>query len=570
MQLFNIGAEGQLYLGAIGASWIALRLGDQDVTSTPLYVVAMCVAAAALGAFWALIPGVLRAFARTNEIITSLMLNYVAGLLLTYLIFDSASYWRDTSTLQARAFPQGKPMPEASNWPTFGSSVVVPLGFLVGILAALALWVLYSRMRFGFEVGVIADSPRAARYAGMRTRRKILAVMAVSGGIAGIGGASQIGDFTYTLDGSPTGLQAAAFGYTGIVVAALARYNPFAVCLVAVLIGGLQNAGYTLQGPDFPSGLVGVMQGIILFCGPRRRAAHSLPASVHADTFGQAGRGARVMTVNDSLLVIVLAQAVLYGTPLLYAALGELLAERSGVLNLGVEGMMLFGAAVGYWVDADRRRLLRHGSHAGRARGGEWAERRWRPSTRSSRSRCARTRSSRGSRSRSSRAAWGCRRTSGPRSASPICRRNSSSASLDVLGLGDLPVLGPILFDQSALVYASWVVTLLVGLYLGRTRLGLNVRAVGEAPASADAMGINVALYRYAHVLAGGAFAGVGGACYSLSITRGLDRGRHARERRRLDRDRTRDLRVLESRALSRGRVPLRGALRAPVRPPGA
>ncbi len=82
-------------------------------------------------------------------------------------------------------------------------------------------------------------------------------------------------------------------------------------------------------------------------------------------------------------------------------------------------------------------------------------------------------------------------------------------------------MLGPILFDQSALVYASWVVTLLVGLYLGRTRLGLNVRAVGEAPASADAMGINVALYRYAHVLAGGAFAGVGGACYSLSITAG-------------------------------------------------
>jgi len=266
MQLFNIGAEGQLYLGAVGASWIALLLGDRGATSTPLYVVAMCVAAGLAGALWALIPGVLKAFARTNEIITSLMLNYVAGLLLTYLIFDSSSYWRDTSTLQARAFPQGKPMPEASNWPTFGSEVVVPLGFVIGLATALALWVLYTRMRFGFEVAVIADSPRAARYAGMRTRRKILSVMAVSGAIAGLGGASQIGDFTYTLDGSTTGLQAAAFGYTGIVVAALARYNPLAVCLVAVLIGGLQNAGYTLQGPDFPSGLVGVMQGIILFC----------------------------------------------------------------------------------------------------------------------------------------------------------------------------------------------------------------------------------------------------------------------------------------------------------------
>ena len=264
MQLFNIGAEGQLYLGAVGASWIALRLGGHDVSSTPLYVLAMCVAAGVLGALWALIPGVLRAFCKTNEIITSLMLNYVAGFLLTYLIFDSASYWRDLSTVQARSFPQGKSMPTASEWPFFGSSLVVPLGFLIGLGVAAGLWVLYSRTRFGFEVSVIADSPRAARYAGMRTRRKILAVMAISGGIAGLGGASQIGDFTHTLD--PSGLQTAAFGYTGIVVAALGRYNPFAVCLVAVLIGGLQNAGYTLEGADFPAGLVGVMQGIILFC----------------------------------------------------------------------------------------------------------------------------------------------------------------------------------------------------------------------------------------------------------------------------------------------------------------
>ena len=266
MQLFNIGAEGQLYLGAIGAAWIALKLGDHGVVSTPLYVVLMCAAAGLLGGLWALIPGVLRAFANTNEIITSLMLNYVAGYLLTYLIFDSSSYWRDTSSLQARSFPQGKPMPDASNWYAFGSSVVVPLGFLIGLAAATVIWILYSRTRFGFEVSVIADSPRAARYAGMRTRRKILAVMALSGAVAGLGGASQIGEFAHTLDGSPSGLQAAAFGYTGIVVAALARYNPFAVCVVAVLIGGLLNAGSFLQGPDFPSGLVGVMQGIILFC----------------------------------------------------------------------------------------------------------------------------------------------------------------------------------------------------------------------------------------------------------------------------------------------------------------
>jgi len=83
----------------------------------------------------------------------------------------------------------------------------------------------------------------------------------------------------------------------------------------------------------------------------------------------------------------------------------------------------------------------------------------------------------------------------------------------------DLPGIGPILFGQSALVYASWVCVLLVALYLTRTRLGLNVRAVGESPEAADAMGVNVTAYRYAHTLVGGAFAGIAGATYSLSIT---------------------------------------------------
>jgi simple sugar transport system permease protein len=89
----------------------------------------------------------------------------------------------------------------------------------------------------------------------------------------------------------------------------------------------------------------------------------------------------------------------------------------------------------------------------------------------------------------------------------------------DLFGLGDVPVLGPIVFGQTWLVYVSWLCVVLVGLYLSRTRPGLNVRAVGESPQAADAMGINVVAYRYAHTLVGGAFEGVGGACFSLAIT---------------------------------------------------
>ena len=265
MQLFNIGAEGQLYLGAICALGIAIWVGPNHATA--LTIMAMCVCGAAGASLWALIPGVLKAFGRTNEILTSLMLNYVAGLLLQYLIFGSASPWRDLSTVQTRSFPQSVALQPSQFWPSLSPlSVVVPLGFLLALGIGALLFVLFRATRFGFEMNVIGDSQRAARYSGMRTRRKILAVMAISGGLAGLGGASQVGDFTHVLDASPQGLRGASYGYTGIVVAALGRYNPFAVCLVGVLLGGLQNAGLFLQGVDFPSGLVGVMQGIILFC----------------------------------------------------------------------------------------------------------------------------------------------------------------------------------------------------------------------------------------------------------------------------------------------------------------
>jgi len=269
MRLFNIGGEGQLLIGAITAAAAGLYFGGLGWPKA-VVIAAMVIAGGAGGAAWALIPGVLRAFFRTSEIITSLMLNYVAAYLLTYLIFNTNSYWRQTKGFNASVFPTSNDLPNNAIWPAATihaqGRILLPLGAALALLAATVLWVLYSRTRFGFETQVLGDSPRAARYAGMRTRRKILAVMAISGALAGLGGASQDGDFRHTLDADPNGMQKAYYGYSGIVVAALGRYNPFAVVLVAFLIGGLQNAGNTLQGADFPSGLVGVIEGIILFC----------------------------------------------------------------------------------------------------------------------------------------------------------------------------------------------------------------------------------------------------------------------------------------------------------------
>ena len=259
---FNIGGEGQFYVGAIFASGIALSLG-RDAQSW-LAIPAMIIAGAVGGALWGFIPGMLRALFRTNEIITSLMLNYVAGIISVYLIFESDSFWRDLEGT-GKMFPKGRTIPSISFWPNFDfGSLVIPFGLLLGIVIASWVAVLQRRTRFGYEMRVVGGAPSTARYAGMRPARVIMAVAAVSGGLAGLGGAASVGNFRHMLD--PKGFQQSGYGYAGIVVAALARLNPIAVIFVAILLGGITNAGYALQGADFPSGLVGILEGLILFC----------------------------------------------------------------------------------------------------------------------------------------------------------------------------------------------------------------------------------------------------------------------------------------------------------------
>jgi general nucleoside transport system permease protein len=222
--------------------------------------------------------------------------------------------------------------------------------------------------------------------------------------------------------------------------------------------------------------------------------------------------------VNDNFVVVIVAAAVLYGTPLLFAALGELLAERSGVLNLGVEGMMLVGAVMGFWAvqhfDAAEGVSLAAALAVAALAGAATAL-----------IHAFLVITLRANQIVSGLALTifeGAAELSSylgndlDLSGSPA---DHAFSGLDIAGLGDLPVVGPILFDQSALVYLSWLLVVVIGVYLARTRPGLNLRAVGESPAAADAVGIDVTAYRYVHTLVGGALAGIGGACFSLQIT---------------------------------------------------
>ncbi len=222
--------------------------------------------------------------------------------------------------------------------------------------------------------------------------------------------------------------------------------------------------------------------------------------------------------MNNSIAVVVLASGVAYGTPLLFAALGELLAERSGVLNLGVEGMMLVGAAMGFWavqkIGGSSALALPLAVGVAALAGAI----------------VALIHAFLVVTMRASQIVSGLALTifAGALGLSSYLGNDLQLADVparhafrpvDLFGLGDVPLLGPIVFDQTWLVYVSWVCVVLVALYLSRTRPGLNVRAVGESPQAADAMGINVVAYRYVHTLVGGAFAGIGGACFSLAIT---------------------------------------------------
>jgi ABC-type uncharacterized transport system permease subunit len=273
MNLYNIGGEGQLYAGAIVAAWAGLALAPG--LPGPLAVTVVVIGGAVGGALWVLVPALARAYFGASEIVTTLLFNYVALYLMQYLIFGSGSYWRDPNS---KSFPQGKPLPDVTHFPIlhFPSSSFlgidfppgltrIHLGLAIGLGLALLLFVVLRWTGFGFDMRVIGDSPNAARYAGIPMVRTILIVLLVSGALAGIAGAGEVGGRAYALD--PNGL-VLNLGYTGIVVAALARYNPFGVVLVSVLLGGLRTGAADLQSAAgdlrVPLAIAYMLEGAIL------------------------------------------------------------------------------------------------------------------------------------------------------------------------------------------------------------------------------------------------------------------------------------------------------------------
>jgi simple sugar transport system permease protein len=254
MLVWNIGGEGQLIFGAIVAAGVGIWLG----ASTPpaIAITAVIIAGAIGGALWASLAAVPKVYLGTNEIITTLMLNFIALLLMNYLVFDSVSPWRDPESAQ---FPQGRPIIENGHVPEFFHRL--DWGLVIAIAVAVVAWFVISKTRSGFEYRIVGDSFDTARYAGIKVPKKILGTFLASGAAAGLAGSIMVAGILGRMD--PRSLDL-GLGFTGIIVAALARLNPIAIIPVAVLMGALHNAGPALQSIGVPSATVTILQGAIL------------------------------------------------------------------------------------------------------------------------------------------------------------------------------------------------------------------------------------------------------------------------------------------------------------------
>jgi len=250
--VWNIGAEGQLALGAIAGGALALWGGDHARWLLP----AMFAAGALAGAGWAAIPAWLRTRCNANEILTSLMLVYIATLLLSLLVHGP---WRDP---QGFNFPQSRMFAASALLPSILDGTRLDAGALLTLAIVAAAWVFTARSVVGFEMRVAGLAPDAARYAGIRTSRVVWTGMLVGGACAGLAGVGEIaGPIGQLLPSVSPG-----YGFAAIIVAFVGRLHPLGVLFASVLMSLLYLGGESAQLElNLPSSVTGIFQGTLLF-----------------------------------------------------------------------------------------------------------------------------------------------------------------------------------------------------------------------------------------------------------------------------------------------------------------
>ena len=256
MRFWNIGAEGQVLMGGVATAGLMIALGKAGTMSTPMMLVVMAIASIVAGAIWGVIPAVFRARWGTNETLFTLMMNYVAIQITSYCValwenpFGSNSVGVINQQTKAGWFPELFGL-------DIGLNVLLVMIFTIGMY----LYLRFSKQ--GYEIAVLGESERTARYAGIKPGWVFIRTMAISGAICGLAGYIAVAGASHTISTSTSGGQ----GFTAIIVAWLAKFNTFVMLLIAFLLAfldrGASEIASTFNLNDFASD---VITGIILFC----------------------------------------------------------------------------------------------------------------------------------------------------------------------------------------------------------------------------------------------------------------------------------------------------------------
>lgn len=250
MQFWNIGGEGQIMMGAFGAAFVALKIPHLPM---PVMLVTMAVVGAVCGGIWALIPAFFKAKWKTNETIVTLMMNYIALKFITYLQYGP---WRDPASL---GFPK---------IPDFGDNAILPnifgvhIGWIIALILVVVIYVFMNHSKLGYEVAVLGESERTARYSGISVKKTIILAILLSGGINGLAGMIQASAVSNTLSVAVSG----GVGFTAIIVAWLSGLSAPVILIASILFAGLINGGVFIQSAfGIPAAAAQILQGLILF-----------------------------------------------------------------------------------------------------------------------------------------------------------------------------------------------------------------------------------------------------------------------------------------------------------------
>ncbi|NHJ02627.1 MAG: hypothetical protein EAX86_10855 [Candidatus Heimdallarchaeota archaeon] len=259
--MFNIGTEGQVVIGGFTTALLGSSIRLAGLNIPPLVLVpAMILAGMLGGSLWALVPAVLKARG-VHEVITTIMMNYVANSLMVFLIGAGGPF--TDQNLAGNASPQTPPIPANTRIPTIFGREVSPLhwGFLLNIVVCIIIYIVLWRTKLGYETRAVGYSPSAAKYGGINVNRNLIYVMLISGGVGGLAGALVVMGplYGFFLYGSTSGM-----GFDGIAIALIGENHPIGVILGAILFGWLQASGTKLQQNGIPKDVANTLKGFIV------------------------------------------------------------------------------------------------------------------------------------------------------------------------------------------------------------------------------------------------------------------------------------------------------------------